>query len=259
MRVPTSYAPFALGLLAAATTLGLGACMEVVPTQNSEASERDESARFYFEAELLPSDTNPETFLWSIRAVVVPGLDKGLLRQTGDTLLVDGRWLQAQARGSDGRYLWTAEIPLAPAQVSEWTVTVGPPNVAGLPTPEPIRFVGIGPASLDTIRWVPGSDVIIDLDLPEAFPDPRGAFVGWVVQVFRGDSIRLWIDGAGPPPPGVLLPGNLIPDTTTIRATLQYSVGFRGLSLAEIYEVYTSIHGRLEWTLVPLAQGAPAR
>ncbi|MGD8866431.1 MAG: hypothetical protein PVI01_02355 [Gemmatimonadales bacterium] len=258
MRVPISYAALALRLLAAATTLGLGACMEVVSSENSEAGQHDRHAYFQLNAELL-ADTNPGTFHWLIQAEVVPGLDHGLLRQTGDTLLVDGHWLRAQARHYDGSYSWTAEIPLTLTQVSERPVTVGPPNVAGLPTPEPISFVGIGPASLDTIRWMPGSDVTIDLDLPEIFPDPRGAFVGWVVQVFAGDSLRLWIEGAGPPPPGVLLPGNLMPDTTTIRATLQYSVGFRGLSLARIYEVYPSIHGRLEWTLVPMAQGAVAR
>lgn len=68
----------------------------------------------------------------------------------------------------------------------------------------------------------------------------------------RGDSVRLSVVATGPPPAKVLLPGNLIPDTTSLAVGLGYSVVFGIIPISDMYRVGRSIRGGLRWTIEPV-------
>lgn len=224
--------------------------MEVVPTESSEAYEHDGPPYFSVSATLQQAATDPTTSIWDIRARHDPGLDQGLLRETVDTLLVDGRWLAPEWKTRDGQRSWIAAIEVASTQVSDRAITITPPLVEGIAIPEPISLIGIGPASLDTLRWVPGADITIGLRLPEAAPleHPRG----WRLVVERGDEPRLSINAPGFPPPEVVIPGNLIPDTAALVVSLEYAVDLQQLAAGDAYWITVLLHGKLDWPLVPI-------
>ncbi len=179
-----------------------------------------------------------------------PGLERGLRRHPGDTLLVDGQPVLPEPSYGSSTISYRASVEIARNEVHRRPVAVVPPEIDGLPRLV-IRLIGIGRAGPDTLRWTPGSDLRLRVNLPAAPPEPAPSRWGWSASVVAERSFLFGLGAHGLPPAEIVVPAAYLAGAAPpVEARLDFHAFYHEPSYADAaYEVRISARGVLAWAI----------
>jgi hypothetical protein len=126
-----------------------------------------------------------------------------------------------------------------------------PPDVRGTPTLPPVRWYGLQRIGSDTLRVVPGGDIVLRVDTIAAPSQPATRFRQWFLEVRTG-STTYRISGDQPPPPVLRIPAEFAPGMLGGQST----VSMIYLQSAQLrtpdgsYIANVMLDTRLNWTVL---------
>lgn len=183
---------------------------------------------------------------WDCRIVLDLGLDRGLLAEIDDTLSVEGEPLAPVAISDAGHRIYEFEVPIGLDEVPRRSVEIVPPKVNGAPG-QTIRLVGVTRRGGDTIRWTPGTDLVLPLDLPVVSPAPAPIHWRWSITLTGADGERFTIENDDRPPSEVVVPGAYVPGgTPDIEAVFDFYL-FHYATFDVAYQTNVSMWGSDGW------------